>query len=69
MAEGCHQGLQPYLEGMVSMMLPKLADARPMVRIITCWSLPRYSHWLLTGVEGVGRYSHRLLTGGEGVDE
>ena len=36
------------------MMLPKLADARPMVRIITCWSLPRYSHWLLTGVEGVG---------------
>mgnify|MGYP001806837538 CR=1 FL=1 len=48
-SHGCHQGLQPYLEGMVTMLLPALQDARPMVRIITCWTLGRYSHWLFVG--------------------
>mmetsp|Transcript_21721 Transcript_21721/g.47478 ORF Transcript_21721/g.47478 Transcript_21721/m.47478 type:complete len:916 (+) Transcript_21721:105-2852(+) len=48
-SEGCHTGLLPYLAGMISMLLPKLSDPRPMVRIISCWALSRYSHWLLTG--------------------
>ena len=30
-SEGCHNGLLPYLEGIISMLLPKLADPRPMV--------------------------------------
>ncbi|GLI64504.1 hypothetical protein VaNZ11_007770 [Volvox africanus] len=49
-AHGCHAGLQPFLEGMVHMLLPALRDARPMVRVITCWTLGRYSHWLFQGV-------------------
>ncbi len=53
-AVGCHQGLMPFLEGMVSMLLPKLLDPRPMVRIISCWALSRYSHWLFTGEGEVG---------------
>jgi hypothetical protein len=48
-AEGCQQGLMPYLSGIINMMLPMLRDPRPMVRIITCWSLTRYSHWVLIG--------------------
>ncbi len=48
-SHGCHAGLQPYLEGMIHMLLPALQDARPMVRIITCWTLGRYSHWLFHG--------------------
>ena len=61
-AEGCEQGLLPYLGGMVAMMLPKLADARPMVRVITCWALTRYSRWLLEG-EG----SQEWIKGGGGL--
>ena len=47
---------------MVAMMLPKLADARPMVRVITCWALTRYSRWLLEG-EG----SQEWIKGGGGL--
>ncbi|KAG1677077.1 hypothetical protein FOA52_001247 [Chlamydomonas sp. UWO 241] len=50
-AEGCHTGLMPYLEGMVSMLLPKTSDPRPMVRIISCWAMARYSRWLFSAQE------------------
>jgi transportin-1 len=49
-SEGCHQGLLPYLGSMVALLLPTMADPRPMVRIISCWALSRYSSWLLSGV-------------------
>eukprot|EP00798_Chlamydomonas_sp_ICE-L_P031863 gene31863-7069_t len=52
-SEGCHQGLLPHLGGIVTMLLPKMVDPRPMVRIISCWALSRYSHWLLTGTGSV----------------
>ncbi|EFJ40829.1 hypothetical protein VOLCADRAFT_107966 [Volvox carteri f. nagariensis] len=58
---GCHAGLQPYLEGMIHMLLPALQDARPMVRIITCWTLGRYSHWLFQGVVDRGQAGRPLL--------
>ena len=45
-----HAGLLPYLGTMTSLLLPKMADPRPMVRIITCWALSRYAFWLLAGV-------------------
>ncbi|KAF5838766.1 ARM repeat-containing protein, partial [Dunaliella salina] len=48
-AEGCHTGLEPYLGNMVTLLLPRMADPRPMVRIITCWALSRYAYWLLAG--------------------
>lgn len=48
-AQGCHQGLLPLLPDMVSMLLPKLMDPRPMVRIISCWTLSRYAQWLYAG--------------------
>ena len=45
-SDGCATGLLPFLEGMLAMLLPRLADARPLVRSITCWALSRYSRWL-----------------------
>ncbi len=48
-SEGCHAGLLPFLGSMVALLLPRMADPRPMVRIITCWALSRYSFWLLAG--------------------
>jgi transportin-1 len=46
-SEGCVQGLIPYLPQLVSMLLPKLSDPRPLVRSITCWALSRYGHWIV----------------------
>jgi transportin-1 len=34
-------GLAPYLPQIVAMLIPRLADPRPMVRIISCWALGR----------------------------
>ncbi|KAK9804853.1 hypothetical protein WJX72_008726 [[Myrmecia] bisecta] len=45
-SEGCATGLLPFLADMVSMLLPKLADPRPLVRSITCWALSRYGRWI-----------------------
>lgn len=42
-AEGCRQGLEPFLDEMLGILLPKLKDAQPLVRIISCWALGRYS--------------------------
>ena len=50
-SEGCAKGLLPYLADMLGMLLPKLGDARPLVRSITCWALSRYSHWLVQAAE------------------
>lgn len=36
------------------MLLPKLADARPLVRSITCWSLSRYARWLVQAAREAG---------------
>ncbi|KXZ52849.1 hypothetical protein GPECTOR_8g231 [Gonium pectorale] len=60
-SHGCHAGLQPYLEGMVGMLLPALRDSRPMVRIIACWTLARYSHWLFSGIVERGQAARPLL--------
>lgn len=48
-SEGCHRGLMPYLGELVSMLAPQLQDLRPLVRSITCWTLSRYSSWLVEG--------------------
>ena len=42
-------GLLPYLSGMADMLVPKVQDTQPMVRIISCWALMRYAYWLLAG--------------------
>ena len=55
-SDGCANGLLPFLEGMLAMLLPRLQDQRPLVRSITCWALSRYSRWLgqQTGQPGAG---------------
>ncbi|KAL0043428.1 hypothetical protein WJX79_004487 [Trebouxia sp. C0005] len=46
-AEGCVMGLIPYLPQLVSMLLPRLEDPRPLVRSISCWALSRYAQWIV----------------------
>ena len=45
-AEGCRAGLKLMAPQIVQFMLPLLADPRPLVRSIACWTLGRYCKWL-----------------------
>lgn len=46
-SDGCHRGLVPYISELVGLLLPCLSHPRPLVRSITCWTLSRYSHWVV----------------------
>lgn len=46
-AEGCSSGLLPYLPTLITFLLPMLDDARPLVRSTTCWTLSRFSPWVV----------------------
>eukprot|EP00252_Welwitschia_mirabilis_P011248 TRINITY_DN2531_c0_g1_i2.p1 TRINITY_DN2531_c0_g1~~TRINITY_DN2531_c0_g1_i2.p1 ORF type:complete len:886 (-),score=195.35 TRINITY_DN2531_c0_g1_i2:941-3598(-) len=46
-AEGCINGLFPHLQEMVSFLVPLLDDKFPLVRSITCWTLSRFSRWIV----------------------
>ncbi|MCO5611248.1 hypothetical protein L7F22_065500 [Adiantum nelumboides] len=50
-AEGCINGLLPHLRQIVTFLLPLLEDAFPLVRSITCWTLSRYSKWIVQAAE------------------
>lgn len=50
-AEGCINGLLPHLTQIVTFLLPLLEDKFPLVRSITCWTLSRYSKWIVQAAE------------------
>jgi transportin-1 len=48
-AEGCYSGMRPHLAQLVPFMIGILnTDRKPLVRSITCWSLSRYSRWIVS---------------------
>jgi transportin-1 len=46
-AEGCSYGLAPHLPDLVDYLIKCLNDKKPLVRSITCWTLSRYSTWIV----------------------
>uniref|UniRef100_A0A453DL99 Importin N-terminal domain-containing protein n=1 Tax=Aegilops tauschii subsp. strangulata TaxID=200361 RepID=A0A453DL99_AEGTS len=46
-AEGCITGLYPHLPQMVAFLIPLLDDKFPLIRSITCWTLSRYSKFIV----------------------
>lgn len=46
-AEGCMKGMLPYLPELCPLLIRCLSDDRPLIRSITCWTLSRYSHWIV----------------------
>ncbi|XP_065881178.1 transportin-1-like [Euphorbia lathyris] len=50
-AEGCIGGLYPHLPQIVAYLIPILDDKFPLLRSITCWTLSRFSKFI---VEGIG---------------
>ncbi|WOO77650.1 Transportin-1 [Vanrija pseudolonga] len=46
-AEGCIDGLEPHLPQLVPWLISALKDKKALVRSITCWTLSRYSSWVV----------------------
>uniref|UniRef100_A0AAQ4NTE0 Transportin-1 n=1 Tax=Gasterosteus aculeatus aculeatus TaxID=481459 RepID=A0AAQ4NTE0_GASAC len=46
-AEGCMQGMIPYLPELIPHLVQCLSDKKALVRSITCWTLSRYAHWVV----------------------
>ena len=46
-AEGCMSGMIPHLAELVPFLISCLAEKKALVRSITCWTLSRYSHWVV----------------------
>jgi transportin-1 len=42
------QGMIPHLPELIPYLINCLSDKKALVRAITCWTLSRYSHWVVT---------------------
>jgi transportin-1 len=46
-SEGCRSGMEKYLPELIPYLLTVLNDPKPLVRCITCWTIGRYSAWIV----------------------
>jgi transportin-1 len=46
-AEGCYEGIKQFLPQLIPHILDLLRDSKPLVRSISCWTLSRYSKWVM----------------------
>lgn len=46
-AEGCMSGMLNHLPELIPYLINCLNDKKALVRAITCWTLSRYSHWVV----------------------
>lgn len=46
-AEGCMTGMLNHLSELIPYLINCLNDKKALVRAITCWTLSRYSHWVV----------------------
>lgn len=49
-AEGCITGLYPHLSEIVAFLIPLLDDKFPLIRSISCWTLSRFSKFIVQGI-------------------
>lgn len=47
-AEGCLDGLAQFLPQSIPFLVSSLKDSHPLVRVITCWTLSRYTSWIMS---------------------
>lgn len=47
-AEGCMSGMLSHLPDLIPYLITCLNDRKALVRAITCWTLSRYSHWVVS---------------------
>ncbi|KEH44389.1 transportin-1 protein [Medicago truncatula] len=48
--EGCINGLYPHLPEIVAFLIPLLDDKFPLIRSISCWTVSRFSKFIIQGI-------------------
>ncbi|CAO2821247.1 unnamed protein product [Amaranthus hypochondriacus] len=48
--EGCINGLYPHLSEIVNFLIPLLDDKFPLIRSISCWTISRFSKFIVQGI-------------------
>jgi transportin-1 len=59
-AEGCMTGMVVHLPDLIPYLVTCLSDKKALVRSITCWTLSRYAHWVVSQPHAV--YLKPLMT-------
>ncbi len=64
-AAGCMEAVTPHLPDLVPYLISLLGDEEPVVRLITCWALGRYSGWAshLDNINDKKRYFEPMMEG------
>lgn len=64
-ADGCMDAVMPHLPDLVPYLISLLDDVEPVVRLITCWALGRYSGWAshLDNIDDKKRYFEPMMEG------
>ena len=64
-ADGCMEAVTPHLPDLVPYLVSLLNDSEPVVRLITCWALGRYSGWAshLENINDRKRYFEPMMEG------
>ncbi|CAA2978901.1 transportin-1 isoform X2 [Olea europaea subsp. europaea] len=63
-AEGCINGLYPHLPEIITFLIPLLDDNFPLIRSISCWTLSRFSKYIVQGIahqQGREQFDKALL--------
>ncbi|KAA8535967.1 hypothetical protein F0562_028445 [Nyssa sinensis] len=63
-AEGCINGLYPHLSEIVAFLIPLLDDKFPLIRSISCWTLSRFSKFIVQRIghrEGHEQFDNVLM--------
>ena len=61
-SEGCSYGLAPHLPDLVEYLIQCLNEPKPLVRSITCWTLSRYSSWIVQNEAQQSRFLIPLMS-------
>ena len=64
-ADGCMDAVTPHLPDLVPYLISLLNDEEPVIRLITCWALGRYSAWAsnLENPEDKKKYFEPMMEG------
>lgn len=64
-ADGCMKAVTPHLPDLIPYLISLLSDVEPVVRLITCWALGRYSGWAvhLGNVNDKKQYFEPMMEG------
>ena len=50
-AEGCMDAISVFLPQLAPWLIQTLNEPKPLIRSITCWTLSRYSKWIVDQAE------------------